>query len=91
MPPAGSEKLTSITVTFVVEGQPHTDTFPSNEALRGAVQKVLAATGHTGQTAEKWVLKFSDKEIKDLNQSFSDAGIGNGARLTLNPRTGRGG
>lgn len=79
-----------ISIEFVVSGQPYTDEFPSSERLRAVIQKVLAKTDHTGQKAENWIATHDGKNL-DIDKSLEDLGIGKGARVILNPSSGRGG
>lgn len=79
-----------ISITFVVSGQPYTDEFSRSQPLKAVVQKVLAKTDHAGQKSENWVVTNNGNTL-DLDAKLAELGIGEGARLKLNPRSGRGG
>lgn len=79
-----------VTIEFVVSGQPYSDEFSTSQPLKSVVQKVLAKTDHTGQQAENWVATV-DGETLELDASLKELGLGEEARVLLNPRSGRGG
>jgi len=62
-----------------------------NERLEQVVREALRESGNAGQPPEQWELRRESGEPLDQSLRVGDAGLTDGATLTLQPRAGAGG
>jgi len=62
-----------------------------NQRLEHVVREALRESGNAGQPPEDWELRRENGELLDQSLRVGDAGLADGAVLTLQPRAGAGG
>ena len=80
-----------IEVFFIILGETIQGKYNPNMKLHGAVQKVLADTGNTGQPFSKWLIKTEDGTALSMDNSFKEENIASGSKLYLSLQAGKGG
>lgn len=62
-----------------------------HEKLQNVVREALRESGNAGQAVDQWELRRESGELLDQELRAGDAGLVDGAVLTLQPRAGVGG
>jgi hypothetical protein len=91
MPPDAADKPPKpdkkITLTISTLSGDFTDTFPANQKLKVVVDKAIKKLGLTGN---EWILEYEGR-VLPLEQTITEAGLADGAILSLNTPEGGGG
>jgi Protein of Unknown function (DUF2604) len=76
-----------ITLTISTLSGDFTGDFPANQKLKVAFEKTIKKLGLTG---EEWILDYQGQQLS-LDATIADAGLADGAVLTLSTPEGGGG
>jgi hypothetical protein len=79
-----------ITVIIVVSGEELKVQTNSHQPVRELVHKALNESGNHGQSPDNWVIR-TDAGPVSLDLTVGAAGLHDGVKLYLSPKTGEGG